>query len=158
VHPLPARTSTASHRSTHWRGLRSLPDLFDGRGHLVRHLVHEHTTLRVRNDADANRSRWPLHPRWRLLPEHDAQAAAQGVVREVDPDQALLEQMMPLAIAVESYLKRTAPVECMRRGREVLSHDATLREFSLFLRRVRDPLTWWPDAVKRSDQTRRGPW
>lgn len=139
-------------------GLRTFQDLFDGCGDLLRYLVHEHTTLRVRNDADANRSRWPLHPLWRLLQEHVEQLAAQGVVREVDPDKPLLEQLTQLAIAVEGYLKRVAAVECVRRGGEILSHEDTLREFSKLLRRVHEPLTWQPDVARRADQTRLGQW
>ncbi len=138
-------------------GLRTFADLFDGCGDLLRYLVHEHTTLRVRQD-DSNRSRWPLHPLWALLQEHVATLPAQGVVREVDPDERLFEQMMRLAVSVEGYLKRSAAIECVRRDGEVLSHEAAIRAFNAFLSRVHEPLTWRGDVLKRADEIRLGQW
>lgn len=136
-------------------GIRTFQDLFDGNGDVLRYLVQEHTTLRVRQD-DSNRSRWPLHPLWALLQEHVATMPAQGVIREVDVDERLLEQMMRLAVSVEGYLKRSAAIECVRRGGELLSHDAAIREFNAFLQRVHDPLTWANDVLKRADEIRLG--
>ena len=137
--------------------VRTFEDLFTGYGDVLRFLVQEHTTLRVRQD-DSNRSRWPLHPLWALLQEHVATLPAQGVVREVLADERLLEQMMRLAVSVEGYLKRSAAIECVRRGGELLAHEQALREFSAFLRRVHDPLTWRNDVLKRADEIRLGQW
>lgn len=136
-------------------GIRTFQDLFDGYGDVLRYLVQEHTTLRVRQD-DSNRSRWPLHPLWSLLQDHVATLPAQGVIREVDVDERLFEQMMRLAVSVEGYVKRSAAIECVRRGGELLSHDAAIREFVAFLRRVHDPLTWRNDVLKRADEIRLG--
>lgn len=47
-------------------GLRTFQDLFEGYGDLLRYLVSEQTSLRVKTD-DSNRSRWPVHPLWALL-------------------------------------------------------------------------------------------
>ncbi len=138
-------------------GIRTFQDLFDGSGDVLRYLVHEHTTLRVRQD-DSNRSRWPLHPLWVMLQAHVETLQAQGVIREVDPDERLLEQMMRLAVSVEGYLKRSAAIECVRRGGELLSHERALEQFSSFLRKVHDPLTWRSDVLKRADQVRLGQW
>lgn len=138
-------------------GIRTFQDLFDGSGDVLRYLVHEHTTLRVRQE-DSNRSRWPLHPLWVLLQSHVETLQAQGVIREVDPDERLFEQMLRLAVSVEGYLKRSAAIECVRRGGELLSHERALQEFSAFLRRVHDPLTWRNDVLKRADQVRLGQW
>lgn len=135
--------------------LRTFADLFDGAGDLMRYLVHEHTTLRVPSD-DSNRSRWPLHPLWRLVQEHVETLPAQGVIREVNFDERLLEQMMRLAISVEGYVKRSAAIEYVRRGGELLSHEHALAAFSDFLRRVHDPLTWSRDVIARADDIRLG--
>lgn len=135
--------------------IRTFEDLFTGCGDVLRYLVQEHTTLRVRQD-DSNRSRWPLHPLWAMLQEHVATLPAQGVVREVDADERLLEQMMRLAVSVEGYLKRSAAIECVRRGGELLSHESAIREFNAFLRKVHDPLTWRSDVLKRADEIRLG--
>lgn len=139
-------------------GLRTFEDLFEGCGDLLRYLVREHTTLRLPNAIDSNRSRWPLHPLWALLQAEVERLSAQGVIREVDPDKPLLDQMLRLAVSVEGYLKRAAAIECVRRGGEILSHDHTLREFSQYLHRVHEPLTWREDVHKRADQTRLGQW
>ena len=138
--------------------LRTFQDLFSGSGDVLRYLVNEHTTLRVRQDDDSNRSRWPMHPLWSLLQAHVDTLQAQGVVRESHPDERLFEQMMRLAVAVEGYLKRSAAIECVRLGGEVLSHERALREFSAFLRKVHDPLTWRTEVTKRADQVRLGQW
>ncbi|MBN8491168.1 MAG: hypothetical protein J0M00_07055 [Burkholderiales bacterium] len=135
--------------------IRTFDDLFTGCGDVLRHLAHEHTTLRVRQD-DSNRSRWPLHPLWAMLQEHIATLPAQGVVREVNADERLLEQMLRLAVSVEGYMKRSAAIECVRRGGELLSHEAAIREFNVFLRQVHDPLTWASDVLKRADEIRLG--
>lgn len=135
--------------------IRTFEDLFSGSGDVLRYLVHEHTTLRVRGD-DSNRSRWSVHPLWALLQAHVATLPAQGVVREVDVDERLLEQMMRLAVSVEGYLKRSAAIECVRRGGELLSHESAIREFSAFLRKVHDPLTWPTDVLKRANEIRLG--
>lgn len=137
--------------------LRTFADLFDGYGDLLRYLVHEHTTLRVQQD-DSNRSRWPLHPLWALLQAHVATLPVQGVIREVDRDARLLEQMMRLAVSVEGYLKRAAAIETVRQGieHEPLSHEKALAGFSAFLRRVHNPMTWHQDVSMRVDEIRAG--
>ena len=138
-------------------GIRSFQDLFDGPGDVLRYLVHEHTTLRVRQ-ADSNRARWPLHPLWALLQEHVATLPVQGVVREVNPDERLLEQLLRLAVAVEGYIKRSAAIECVRRDGELLTHDQAISAFNAFLRKVHDPLTWGSDVTKRAHEVRLGQW
>ena len=71
---------------------------------------------------------------------------------------AIIVVMMRLAVSVEGYLKRSAAIECVRRGGELLAHEQALREFSAFLRRVHDPLTWRNDVLKRADEIRLGQW
>jgi hypothetical protein len=138
-------------------GLRTFQDLFDGSGDVLRFLVHEHTTLRVHQN-DSNRSRWPIHPLWAMLQEHVLTLQAQGVVRELKPDERLTEQLWRLAIAVEGYIKRSAAIECVRRGGEVLSHEQAIEAFDGYLRQVHDPLTWRTEVMKRADQVRLGQW
>ena len=92
------------------------------------------------------------------MQEQVATMPAQGVVREVDPDERLLEQMMRLAISVEGYIKRSAAIECVRRQGALLSHEQAIGEFNRFLRRVHDPLTWRNDVLKRADEIRLGQW
>lgn len=124
---------------------------------MLRYLVNEHTTLRVRQ-ADSNRSRWPLHPLWQLLQQHVATLPAQGVVREVDKDARLSEQLLRLAVSVEGYVKRSAAIENVRRGGKLVSHEEALHLLGSFIKRVHDPLTWQRDVSSRADAIRVGQW
>lgn len=136
--------------------IRTFRDLDDGAGDLLRYLTHDHTTLRV-PQPDSNRSRWPLHPLWATLQAHVATFNAQGVVREVRRDDLLLSQLMRLAVSVEGYLKRSAAIECVRRGSDVPAHEQAIEDFIYYLRRVHDPLTWRQDVIKRAEAVRLGP-
>lgn len=138
-------------------GTRTFADLFDSCGDVLRYLVNEHTTLRVRQ-ADSNRSRWPLHPLWQLLQQHVATLPAQGVVREVDKDARLSEQLLRLAVSVEGYVKRSAAIENVRRGGKLVSHEEALHLLGSFIKRVHDPLTWQRDVSSRADAIRVGQW
>ncbi len=138
-------------------GIRTFLDLFDGVGDVLRYLFNEHTTLRVKQD-DSNRSRWPLHPLWRLLQEHVATLPAQGVVREVDQAALLKERMLRLAVAVDGYLKRAAAIDALRRGLSSVPHAEALNRLTDLLRTVHDPLTWRPEVEKRVTQMRLGQW
>ena len=138
-------------------GIRSFTDLFEGAGDVLRYLVTEHTTLRVRQD-DSNRSRWPLHPLWKLLQEHVDSLPAQGLIREVDPAASLKERMLRLASSVDGYLKRAAAIDALRRGLPCVPHAEALDRFSDLLRLVHDPLTWRADVERRVVQMRLGQW
>lgn len=137
--------------------IRTFADLDAGAGDLLRYLMHEHTTLRVKSD-DSNRSRWPLHPLWALLQREAATLNVQGVLRSFDAEEALRERLMRLAISVEGYVKRAAAVECIRQGKASMSHDAALSTLAVLLKQVHDPLSWSVDVGKRIDQIRLGQW
>lgn len=138
-------------------GIRSFADLFDGVGDVLRYLVNDHTTLRIKQE-DSNRSRWPLHPLWRLLQEHVQELPAQGVIREVDEAALLKERMLRLASSVDGYLKRAAAIDALRRGLPSVSHAEALEGFAHMLRLVHNPLTWRGDVEKRVIQMRLGQW
>ena len=137
--------------------IRTFSDLEASAGDLLRYLMHEHTTLRVKGD-DSNRSRWLLHPLWAMLRVESAKLNAQGVLRSFDAEEALRERLMRLAISVEGYVKRAAAVECIRQGRSSMSHDAALATLAMLLKQVHDPLSWSVDVGKRIDQMRLGQW
>jgi hypothetical protein len=138
-------------------GIRQFQDLFDGCGDLLRHLVHDHTTLRVKG-MDSNRSRWPLHPLWQLIQAHVNTLPAQGVIREVDQAALLKERMLRLATSVDGYLKRAAAIDALRRGVPWVPHAEALDRFADVLRLVHDPLTWRADVEKRVVQMKLGQW
>lgn len=137
-------------------GLRTFEDLFDGYGDVLRHLVSEHTSLRVKAE-DSNRSRWPIHPLWNLLSEHIDTLPAQGVYREVDPRLMLDETLIRMAISIEGYLKKVAAIECLKEGRPMLSQLQTIDRLLPLLDKVHNNLTWRGDVTRRMDQIRLSP-
>lgn len=137
--------------------LRTFEDLFDGSGDLLRYLVHEHTSLRVKTD-DSNRSRWPLHPLWAKLQTHVDALPARGVLREVDEAALLKERLMRLAISVEGYLKRASAIYALKSGEPFTGYNETVQSFTALLKQVHDPLTWRPDVERRVTQMRLGQW
>jgi hypothetical protein len=134
-------------------GLRTFADLFDGHGDVLRYLISEHTSLRVKSE-DGNRSRWPVHPLWSLLAEHIDTLPAQGVYREVDPRAMLDETLMRMAISMEGYLKKVAAIECLKERRPMLSQGQTIDRLIPLLEKVHNGLTWRGDVQRRMDQLR----
>jgi hypothetical protein len=134
-------------------GLRTFADLFDGHGDVLRYLISEHTSLRVKSE-DSNRSRWPVHPLWALLAEHIDTLPAQGVYREVDPRAMLDETLMRMAVSMQGYLKKVAAIECLKEGRPMLSQGQTIDRLIPLLEKVHNGLTWRGDVQRRMDQLR----
>lgn len=62
-------------------GIRSFADLVELGPDLMRELVENHTTLRIRT-ADTNRARWPLHPLWAALQADVSRLPQLGLVRD----------------------------------------------------------------------------
>ena len=137
-------------------GLRTFQDLFDGNGDLLRYLVSEHTSLRVKTE-DSNRSRWPLHPLWSMLADKIDTLPAQGVYREIDPRMMLDETLMRMAISMEGYLKKVAAIECLKEGRPMISQGQTIDRLIPLLEKVHNGLTWRGDVQRRMDQLRLAP-
>lgn len=137
-------------------GLRTFEDLFEGYGDVLRYLISEHTSLRVKA-ADSNRSRWPMHRLWTLLAEKIDTLPAQGVYREVDPRVMLDETLMRMAVSMEGYLKKVAAIECLKEGRPMLSQAQTIGRLIPLLEKVHNGLTWRGDVQRRIDQLRLAP-
>lgn len=139
-------------------GIRTLESLFERQGDVLRHLVTEHTTLRVPT-ADSNRSRWPLHPLWEDLQRRIAELDALGAQRTDGLGAALDERLMRSVVSVYGYLKRIAAIHVMQQGRQdVVPLPLLLPELRTLLQRVHDPLAWNGDVRKRIDEMRLGPW
>ena len=138
-------------------GIQNFVDLQERQGDVLRYLAHDHTSLRIPND-DSNRSRWPLHPLWHDLQEHIAKLDGLGVVRELNPQAMIDEQLTRIAISVYGYVKRTAAI----RGLQLRTPEISVQEgLDLLWRRVErvhDELTWEHDVRRRYDQMRLGQW
>lgn len=138
-------------------GIKTFEDLKERQGDLLRVLVNDHTTLRIKSE-DTNRSRWSLHPLWQDLQQRVAQMDGLGVVRELDMAALLDEREMRMAISVYGYLKRVAAIHSLQRGRSGIELNEANEHLSLLLQKIHDPLTWQTDVERRMTQMRLGEW
>ena len=129
-------------------GIKTVSDLMDQQGDLLRYLAHQHTTLRCPS-ADNNRSRWPLHPLWADLQANIENLSALGVWRVDGEPAALKARNMRIAISVYGYLKQFAAVHCVRQGKDWMPAREALGVLGRALRELHDPLTWTMDVQKR---------
>lgn len=138
-------------------GIRTFTDLLERQGDLLRVLVNDHTTLRIKTE-DSNRSRWPLHPLWQDLKERVSQMDGLGVVQELDPAALLAERETRIAVSVYGYLKRIAAIHGIRRKTSEIGFDESLQVLIRQLERIHDDLTWENDVQRRYDEMRLGQW
>ena len=138
-------------------GIKTFEDLKERQGDLLRVLVNDHTSLRIKSD-DSNRSRWPVHPLWIDLQARIAQMEGLGVVRELDMAGLLDERQMRNAISVYGYLKRIAAIQCLQSGLPMMTQDFAQRHLGILLNQIHDPLTWQTDVERRMTEMRLGEW
>lgn len=134
--------------------IRSLQDLFDGHGDVVRTLT-EANSLRIKS-SDSNRSRWSLHPLWIDLQSRVAELNATGIVRECDPYKQLDERLMHLSISVYGYLKRIAAIHGLQSEQYEISKDQAMQRLGLLVDRLHDPFSWENDVRRRMNEMRLG--
>ena len=138
-------------------GIKTFEDLKERQGDLLRILVNDHTTLRIKSE-DSNRSRWPLHPLWQDLQGRVAEMAGLGVVRELDMPGLLDERQTRIAISVYGYLKRIAAIQCLQGGLPMMSHSHAQTHLGIMLNQIHDKLTWETDVERRITEMRLGEW
>ncbi len=138
-------------------GIRTFADLEERQSDLLRVLVNEHTTLRVRNE-DSNRSRWPIHPLWQDLQTHIASLEGLGIIRELDPEALTDERLMRIVISVYGYLKRVGALRGIKLKKPEIGFHESLALLNRKLEQVHDDLTWQNDVKRRYDEMRLGQW
>ncbi len=138
-------------------GIRTFEDLKERQGDLLRVLVNDHTTLRIKTD-DSNRSRWPVHPLWQDLQTHAAQMEGLGVVRELDVPAMLDERMMRITISLYGYMKRIAAIYSLKGNTTAASLNQARAHLAVNLQHIHDPLTWETDVERRMTEMRLGEW
>lgn len=137
--------------------IRSFQDLDDQQGDLLRYLVQEHDTMRIKGE-DSNRSRWQFHPLWLDLQERIKSFNQVGIYRDVDTDVVLQQRLTAIAIAMYGYTKRLAAINALLGRKESVSIQDALRQTKQLISGVHDAMTWGPDVSKRIDQMRLGQW
>ncbi|MFA7281110.1 MAG: hypothetical protein WC100_13555 [Sterolibacterium sp.] len=136
-------------------GIRTLEDLAERQGDLLRYLVNDHTTLRI-SGGDSNRSRWPLHSLWIDLQQRIEAMEGLGVVRECDPQTMLDERLIRLGTSVYGYMKRLAAIYCLKSSNNKIGLEEAMEKLSKLLNRIHDPLNWDGDVQRRIDEMRLG--
>ena len=138
-------------------GIRTFEDLKERQGDLLRILVNEHTTLRIKTE-DSNRSRWPLHPLWQDFQLRVAQMEGLGVVRELNSEKLLDERMRRITIVLYGYMKRIAAIYSLQDATTAASLNQARAHLAVQLRNIHDPLTWETDVQRRMNEMRLGEW
>ncbi len=138
-------------------GIVTFSDLRDGAGDLLRYLAQEHDSLRIPT-GDSNRSRWPLHPLWKALLACVRDYVGVGLYRAMDPDAALRERIVRLAIAMYGYLKQLAAIDRVRGKHDCMGLPPVLRHLESEIERLHDPLSWNIDVERRVKQIELGQW
>lgn len=136
-------------------GIKSFEDLKERQGDLLRVLVKDHTTLRIKSE-DSNRSRWFIHPLWQDLIGRVNQMEGLGIVRELDSQALLEERFTRIAISVYGYVKRVAAIDALYTGVEKSYVDEAFTHLQNKIMEIHDPLTWQSDVNKRVEQMRLG--
>lgn len=138
-------------------GIRTFADLEERQGDLLRVLVNDHTTLRIKTD-DSNRSRWPLHPLWQDLIEQVANMDGLGVVRELDREALIDEREARIAVSIYGYLKRIAAIRCLKKDLPMVTAAEAQERLKRLLDKIHDSLTWETDVERRVTEMRLGEW
>lgn len=138
-------------------GISSFESLNERQGDLLRLLVIEHTTLRIKAN-DTNRSRWSLHPLWLDLIEQVNQMQGLGVVRDLNPLDLYDERLTRIGMSVYGYLKRVAAIDTLYSGSDKSYMDEVFQHLQNIVSEIHDPLTWQQDVDRRAKEMRLGEW
>ena len=138
-------------------GISSFTSLAERQGDLLRVLVKDHTTLRIKSN-DSNRSRWAMHPLWLDLTERVDQMDGLGVIKELDEKALLEERFTRIAISVYGYVKRVAAIDALYTGNEKSYMDEAFQHLFNRVSELHDPLTWQQDVNRRAKEMRLGEW
>jgi hypothetical protein len=138
-------------------GISSFESLNERQGDLLRLLVKEHTTLKIKAN-DTNRSRWALHPLWLDLIEQVDQMQGLGVVRDLNPLDLYDERLTRIGMSVYGYLKRVAAIDTLYSGSDKSYMDEVFQHLQNIVSEIHDPLTWQQDVDRRAKEMRLGEW
>ncbi len=139
--------------------IRTLGDLEELQGDILRQLAHEHTTLR-RPTGDSNKSRWPLHPLWQSLQDAIVEMPHLGLARHYDPDSALQYRKFKTLTSMYGYLKALAAMSVLESGhwRRMVTLEDLAEEILDMLQPHHIPTIWQQDVEQRIRDYESGKW
>jgi hypothetical protein len=132
-------------------------DLKEKQGDLLWYLASEHDTLRKSN-GDCNKSRWPFHPLWNDLKRNIEKLNHLGISRVYGQNAILEERMMRMAISMYGYLKRVAAIDCIQKGKTLVTSEEALSHVGKLIGKLHEPLAWQIDVEKRIKEMQLGEW
>lgn len=139
--------------------IRTLSDLEELQGDILRQLTHDHTTLR-RPTGDSNKSRWPVHPLWQSLQNAIAEIPQLGLVRHYNPKNALQYRKFKIVNSIYGYLKALAALAVLESGRtdRLITLEDLTEEFPEMLQQHHIPSMWKEDVKQRIRNYELGKW
>ena len=99
-----------------------------------------------------------IHPLWQDLIKQIGRFQVEGVYRSFNPQIMLDERLTRIAVSMYGYLKRIAAIDCVQKGKDMISNEQAMQRITRKLELVHDRLTWEIDVKKRIDQIRLGQW
>jgi len=138
-------------------GIITFQDLSERQGDLLRVLVQDHTSLRIKG-KDSNRSRWRLHPVWKDLRAFVRELDGLGVIRDLGMPRLLSERMQRIAISLYGYMKTIAAIQSVAANVPAISLNEARAHLALELKQLHDPLTWETDVERRMKELKLGEW
>ncbi|MDX9690246.1 MAG: hypothetical protein EOM37_08810 [Proteobacteria bacterium] len=129
-------------------GIRTLADLRERQGDLLRNHATAHTSLRVKQ-AGQDIKDCPLHPLWQDYLNRIEQMPAIGIVREFDANRVSEERMLRLLISVLGYMKRIAALQCVKQNAGHMPLGSALFFLRQRLLELYDPLDWEDGVAQR---------
>lgn len=135
--------------------IRSIEDLTERCGDLLRYLSCEHDKLHVPS-MDSNRSRWSLHPLWADLQGRVSNWPGFGVYK-AEPTQAIVrERLARIEVSMYGYMKQIAALYSFSSGSDRPELDDTLSRLKDGLNVLHNPFVWNRDVEQRINKIRLG--
>ncbi|CCQ72456.1 hypothetical protein [Magnetospira sp. QH-2] len=130
-------------------GIRTMADLREFQGDILRELATNHTSLRKPN-GDSNRSRWPLHPLWSQLTDDIGTLPQTGLVKCIDQMAPVEWRLDRSGKMVHGYLKNIAALlYCRDGGTGAPDLDDVLAELPHVIAQHHSPVAWSDDVTQR---------
>lgn len=138
--------------------IRTIQDLEDLQGDLLKQLALAHTTLRRPND-DTNRARWPLHPLWKSLVAAIDVMPQFGLCRHYDPANSLEYRFWKNSQGIYGWLKSLAALSALRSpSKGILTFEDFLKELPKAFGHFHSPTLWHATIEEKLRKYEAGKW
>jgi len=138
--------------------IKTLADLEDLQGDLLKQLALAHTTLR-RPNGDSNRARWPLHPLWQALEAAIDTMPLMGLCRHYDPLNPLEYRYQKNGQSLYGYLKGLAALTYLINPHKgIPTLEQVMTSMPAVLKRFHSEILWTHEVERRIRQHELGQW